>query len=269
MRDLFDDELGPALARDYAGSPFSWVLLSSAPGGSDQPLVGRRVDAGPGRGGRRRSSPGRWTRRAPSSARRSGARTAGRGAASTRPPSARRRWVRAGSGRWSGTSTTARTRCPGMAGAINNTYYRFTAAYPDPADPTYRPVGIDHVFDMTNMPSYRLTIDMSDLDGARIVITTGQAGNPFDRHGALRPERAGRAGAQRRAGAPVAFLGADPVDDRGCCDPHRADRAVGGLRDHSRAVGAQRGRRLLGGAPGGQRDRGTQGAARQAGARAA
>ena len=35
---------------------------------------------------------------------------------------------------------------------------------------------------MTNMPSYRLTIDMSDLDGARIVITTGQAGNPFDRH---------------------------------------------------------------------------------------
>lgn len=35
---------------------------------------------------------------------------------------------------------------------------------------------------MTNMPSYRLTIDMGDLDGARIVITTGQAGNPFDRH---------------------------------------------------------------------------------------
>jgi penicillin amidase len=27
-----------------------------------------------------------------------------------------------------------------------------------------------------------MTIDMSDLDGARIVITTGQAGNPFDRH---------------------------------------------------------------------------------------
>ena len=44
------------------------------------------------------------------------------------------------------------------------------------------PVGIDHVFDMTNMPSYRLTIDMSDLDGARVVITTGQSGNPFDRH---------------------------------------------------------------------------------------
>ena len=35
---------------------------------------------------------------------------------------------------------------------------------------------------MTTMPSYRLTIDMNDLDGARIVITTGQAGNPFDHH---------------------------------------------------------------------------------------
>jgi penicillin amidase len=71
---------------------------------------------------------------------------------------------------------------PGIAGAIDNTYYRFSSAYPDPLDPDYEPVGIDHVFDMTNMPSYRLTIDMSDLDGARIVITTGQAGNPFDRH---------------------------------------------------------------------------------------
>ena len=35
---------------------------------------------------------------------------------------------------------------------------------------------------MTNMPSYRLTIDMRDLDGARLIITTGQSGNPFDRH---------------------------------------------------------------------------------------
>ena len=70
----------------------------------------------------------------------------------------------------------------GTAGAINNTYVRFASAYPDPDDPTVVPVGIDHVFDMTNMPSYRLTIDMSDLDGARVVITTGQSGNPFDRH---------------------------------------------------------------------------------------
>ena len=43
-------------------------------------------------------------------------------------------------------------------------------------------MGIDRVFDVTNLPSYRLTIDMRDLDGARIVITTGQSGNPFDQH---------------------------------------------------------------------------------------
>jgi penicillin amidase len=71
---------------------------------------------------------------------------------------------------------------PGTAGAVNNTYYRFSRAYPDPTDPEYEPVAIDDVFEVTNLPSYRLTIDMSDLDGARIVITTGQAGNPFDRH---------------------------------------------------------------------------------------
>ena len=38
------------------------------------------------------------------------------------------------------------------------------------------------LFTVTNLPSYRLVIDMTDLDGARIVITTGQSGHPFDRH---------------------------------------------------------------------------------------
>jgi penicillin amidase len=38
------------------------------------------------------------------------------------------------------------------------------------------------VFSVTNGPSYRFTIDMSDLDAARIVITTGQSGNAFDSH---------------------------------------------------------------------------------------
>ena len=38
------------------------------------------------------------------------------------------------------------------------------------------------MFDVTNLPSLRFAIDMTDLDGARIVITTGQSGNPFDRH---------------------------------------------------------------------------------------
>jgi penicillin amidase len=70
----------------------------------------------------------------------------------------------------------------GAAGTLNNTYYRFRRAYPDPLDPEYVPVGVDRVFEVTNMPSMRFVIDMTDLDGARIVITTGQSGNPFDHH---------------------------------------------------------------------------------------
>jgi penicillin G amidase len=70
----------------------------------------------------------------------------------------------------------------GAAGAVNNTYYRPSRAYADPEDPTYKPVGIDGVFSVTNLPSYRLSIDMGDLDDARIIQTTGQSGNPFDRH---------------------------------------------------------------------------------------
>jgi hypothetical protein len=60
---------------------------------------------------------------------------------------------------------------PGAAGAVNNSYYRFRRAYPDPLDPEYNPVGVDRVFEVTNMPSMRFVIDMTDLDGARIVIT--------------------------------------------------------------------------------------------------
>jgi penicillin amidase len=70
----------------------------------------------------------------------------------------------------------------GAYGALDNTYYRFSRAYPDPLDPDYVPIGPDRVFDVTNLPSMRFAIDMTNLDGARIVITTGQSGNPFDRH---------------------------------------------------------------------------------------
>jgi penicillin amidase len=71
---------------------------------------------------------------------------------------------------------------PGAAGALYNNYYRSSAAYPNPDDPAYRPPGIDRLFWVTNGPSYRLTIDLGDLDGARIVSSSGQSGNPFDRH---------------------------------------------------------------------------------------
>ena len=70
----------------------------------------------------------------------------------------------------------------GAAGAVNNNYYRASRLYADPYDPDYEPVGLGRVFAVTNGPSYRLTIDMSDLDGARIVQSTGQSGNPFDAH---------------------------------------------------------------------------------------
>lgn len=71
---------------------------------------------------------------------------------------------------------------PGAAGAVNNTYYRTWRAFADPYDPEFAPIGIEGLFAVSNGPSYRLTIDMGDLDGARIVQTTGQSGNPFDRH---------------------------------------------------------------------------------------
>ena len=71
---------------------------------------------------------------------------------------------------------------PGAAGSINNNYYRLSRAYDDPYDGEDEPVGLGDLFAVSNGPSYRLVVDMGDLDGARIVITTGQSGNPFDRH---------------------------------------------------------------------------------------
>lgn len=70
----------------------------------------------------------------------------------------------------------------GVSGAIQNNYYRTRKAFPDPNDPSFVPAGLDKLFNVSNGPSYRLTIDMSDQDSARIVTTTGQSGNPFDRH---------------------------------------------------------------------------------------
>ena len=73
-------------------------------------------------------------------------------------------------------------QAPGAAGALNATAFRLRRAYPDPVDPAFKPVGIERVFDVTNLPSYRQLIDLGALDGARIVQTTGNAGNPFDHH---------------------------------------------------------------------------------------
>ncbi|MEX1168752.1 MAG: penicillin acylase family protein [Chloroflexota bacterium] len=180
MRNLFEDELGE-LARDYVGSPFSWVALERL---LDEPaaawwddvrtpdrvedataIVARALDEAGAELRDAIGSPDRWSWGRLHTAT---FREATLGLSGIGPLE----WY----------FNDGPHSVPGTAGAINNTYYRFSSAYPDPDDPDYRPVGIGRVLEVTNLPSYRLTIDMGDLDSARIVITTGQAGNPFDRH---------------------------------------------------------------------------------------
>ena len=78
---------------------------------------------------------------------------------------------------------TAPAPVNGAAGAVDNTYYRISRAYPDPADPS-APVAttLGEVFSVTNGPSMRAIYDMGNLDGSRIVTTTGQSGVPFSAH---------------------------------------------------------------------------------------
>ncbi len=180
MRDIFDDDLG-TLARDYVGSPFSWVLLGRL---LDDPtstwwddaktegvtetsdvIVARAMDEAGAELRVSIGSPESWSWGRLHTATFREATLGGSGIGPLE-------WY----------FNEGPHAVPGTAGAVNNTYMRFSSAYPDPTDPDYVPVGIDHVFEMTNMPSYRMTIDMRDLDGARLIITTGQSGNPFDRH---------------------------------------------------------------------------------------
>ena len=71
---------------------------------------------------------------------------------------------------------------PGTSDAVNNITTTFGAWYPDPKDPNAKPGTLFDAFAASTIPSYRLTIDMGNLDGARIIQTTGQSGNPLDRH---------------------------------------------------------------------------------------
>jgi penicillin amidase len=179
QRALWDDDLGP-LARDYVGSPPSWVALGTL---RDEPeaawwddratearetqaeIVTRAIDEAGASLETALGAPSSWTWGGLHTARFEEATLGSSGIGPLE-------WY----------FNDGPRAVPGAAGAVNNTYYRFARAYPDPADPDYRPVGVERIFEVTNLPSYRLTIDMSDLDGARIVTTTGQSGNPFDRH---------------------------------------------------------------------------------------
>ena len=180
QRELLDPRLGLDLAREYIGGATAWVALTG--------LLGRPNDAW-------------WDD--PTTAEREDV-----GTVATRATDKAAAELRAALGspvRWTwgrlhtvtfqeatfGTSgvgplewyfNIGPLQAPGAAGALNATNYRLRRAYPDPADPAFRPVGIDRVFDVTNLPSYRQLIDFGALDGMRIVQTTGNAGNPFDHH---------------------------------------------------------------------------------------
>ena len=73
---------------------------------------------------------------------------------------------------------------PGTSDAVNNGNTSLGAWYPDPDEPGAVPGTLFDAFTMTNHPSYRLAVEMAPdrLDAARIVISTGQGGNPGGRH---------------------------------------------------------------------------------------
>ena len=179
LRDLFDDDLGD-LAREYVGTPYSWVALERllaeplSPWWDDTTtlvvetadvIVLRALDEAGAELRTALSNPERWTW------------------GELHQATFKEQTIgQSGIGPLEWYFNDGPVAVPGAAGAVNNMYYRLSRAYPDPLDPDFQPLNVTELFSVTNLPSYRLLIDMTDLDGARIVITTGQAGNPFDRH---------------------------------------------------------------------------------------
>jgi penicillin amidase len=180
LRALFDDELGP-LARDYVGSPFSWVVLTSALEDPDSAwwddvttidqtetldfqVVAAMDAAGADLAGAL-GDPADWTWGRLHTA------TFEEGTIGT-----------SGIGPLEWYANPPTIAVGGAAGAVDNTYYRLGRAYPDPTDADFEPWPTEELFRVTNLPTYRLVMDMADLDSGRLIITTGQSGNPFDRH---------------------------------------------------------------------------------------
>jgi len=190
LRGMFDDELGP-LARDYVGSAQSWVALESAmadptsPWWDDvttpatetaRPVIAAAMDAAGAELRAAFGDPSVWTW--------------GRMHTATfEEPTL----GSSGIGPLEWYFNAGPLAVDGADGAIDASYYRLRRGYPDPEDPDFTPLGMDGLFTVTNLPSYRLLMDMSDIDGGRIVITTGQSGMPFDRHytDQIEPWRAG------------------------------------------------------------------------------
>ena len=75
------------------------------------------------------------------------------------------------------TSTPSRALPRAPTARSTTTTGRRGAPTRTPTTRRQRRSGMDEVFGVAGGPSYRLLVDMSDLNGARIVITTGQSGN--------------------------------------------------------------------------------------------
>jgi penicillin amidase len=181
QRAIFDDELGP-IARDYVGSPFAWralaaVLQAPSSGWWDDTTAGTAsthdpaatvasaIDGAAAELRKADGDPANWHW---GTLHQVTFRESTLGVSGILPlelyfnPSGR--------------------GVAGADGTIDNNYYRISRAYPDPTKPDFKPVGLGQVFEVSNGPSFRFAVDMSDLDGAQIMITTGQSGNPFDAH---------------------------------------------------------------------------------------
>jgi penicillin G amidase len=181
MRAIFDDELGP-IAREYVGSTMSWEALievlrnpanpwwrtsGSSDGGAPAPaaIVAGVIDQTAAAMRATYGDPSGWTWGRLHQVRFRESTLGNSGIAPLE-------WY----------FNSAPRPVAGADGAVQNNYYRVQPAYADPYDPGYEPLSNVEVFGVTNGPSYRLTIDMNDIDGARIIITTGQSGNPGDPH---------------------------------------------------------------------------------------
>lgn len=180
QRAIFDDELGP-LAREWVGSTMAWEALGKvlaeraspwwtdttegAAPASPSEIAGKAIDGVAAQLRAAYGDPGNWTWGRLHTV---GFKEGTLGSSGILPLE----WY----------FNVPSRPVGGADGAIQNNYYQVGRGYPDPNDADYVPLGITDLFGVTNGPSYRLTIDMSDLDGARIVITTGQSGNPLDSH---------------------------------------------------------------------------------------
>jgi len=180
LRDAFDGRLGLDLARDYVGTTMSWQALidflahpddawrdePATPTRETAPaVIAASLDRAASELRDAFGAPHRWTWGRMHTA------TFQEGSLGT-----------SGIGPLEWYFNAGPYPAPGAAGALNAAYYRFRRAYPDPAEPEYVPVPFREVFAVTNLPSFRQVVDLGRLDEARVMITTGNAGNPFDRH---------------------------------------------------------------------------------------